>query len=76
MMFCEKTQDFLPDELMRVIKEDGLCLFSAPIFPASEQKRQEQELLNTELIKKFIDSGFKLYKWMQDAHNGRRIGAW
>lgn len=64
----EKIENRAANELIRILKPDGLCLLSMPSQLSFESNHQRQLLTDMGLIKRFSDAGFFLYQLGQDAY--------
>lgn len=61
-----KSEDILVDELKRILKPDGLCLFSKPCSVMPGSKDEGEDFMNMGFMKKFMDEGFMIHNMTQD----------
>ena len=68
-LLYERAKEPLANELIRILKADGLCLFSTACSVASENNDGEDDFLNMEFIKKLTSKGCALHKYEQDSYS-------
>lgn len=67
---CEKEDNDLTNELIRILKPDGLCMFSIPVLGVSGSGNEEKDFLNTGFIKGLVDAGLILHKLTENSCPG------